>query len=309
MIKKRIKKTAVAGMVATGAICFLWADISYGGTVKEADIRDTAFFHCILIYDRDQDGVLSEAEREAVTVLNVSGKGIASMEGIGRFPRLDLRIADERPDSQMVYQRVSEICETRNHMAYLPGYPDGSFRPEAGVTRADLAAILYGILTDAQKERLGLIPITVPDLAADAWYTPAVRTMRAAGILRTEADGNFYPAHRVTRAELAEILDRYEAGAGAGIDYPDTAVHPSALCIRRIAAKGWMQPDPDGNFYPDRGVTRAEVAAALNRMLGRKPQMCEGIRGRISYTDVTAEHRAYADLAEASVSHTPDPIE
>lgn len=113
-------------------------------------------------------------------------------------------IVDERPDSQMVYQWASEVCETSNHIAYLPGYADGTFRPEAGVTRADLAAILYGVLKDTQKERLDSIAIAVSDLEADAWYAPAVRAMRASGILRTEADGKFYPAHMVTRAELAE---------------------------------------------------------------------------------------------------------
>lgn len=74
-------------------------------------------------------------------------------------------IVDERPIGQAVYQRASDVCRMDRHEAYLPGYADGTFRPEAGVSRGDLSAILYGLLTDAEKQRLksASAAVTFPD--------------------------------------------------------------------------------------------------------------------------------------------------
>lgn len=53
-----------------------------------SNFPDPAFLACVLAFDTDGSGTLSDAECAAVTRLDVRGKGIASLEGVGFFPEL-----------------------------------------------------------------------------------------------------------------------------------------------------------------------------------------------------------------------------
>lgn len=59
-----------------------------GVPLDSAHFPDAAFLGSICKLDTDGDGVLSPAECDAVTSLDVRSKGIASLEGIGCFTRL-----------------------------------------------------------------------------------------------------------------------------------------------------------------------------------------------------------------------------
>ena len=49
------------------------------------------------------------------------------------------------------------------------------------------------------------------DAGFDSWYKNSVYKMRDAGVINGYGDGNFMPKNYVTRAELAVMLDRYDA--------------------------------------------------------------------------------------------------
>ena len=49
--------------------------------------------------------------------------------------------------------------------------------------------------------------------------------------------------------------------------------------------------NPDGTFKPEDGITRAEVAAIVVRMLGQEAQ-ADGAKGATSFTDVKADNWA-----------------
>lgn len=56
--------------------------------LDESQFPDPAFLNCVRAYDTDGSGGLSAAEASAVTWLDIRGKGIQSLEGIGAFPNL-----------------------------------------------------------------------------------------------------------------------------------------------------------------------------------------------------------------------------
>ena len=56
--------------------------------LDETNFPDPAFLDCVRAFDLDGDGALSESERAAVTKLDVRGKGIRSLDGVGFFPAL-----------------------------------------------------------------------------------------------------------------------------------------------------------------------------------------------------------------------------
>lgn len=56
--------------------------------LDESNFPDPAFLACVRAFDTDGNGTLSDAERTAVTRLDIRQKGIVSLEGIGFFPEL-----------------------------------------------------------------------------------------------------------------------------------------------------------------------------------------------------------------------------
>ena len=76
--------------------------------------------------------------------------------------------------------------------------------------------------------------------------------------------------------------------------------------IYAAAAKGWFTGCDDGNFQPDRGVTRSEAAVMLNNALGRKPDRAKLQAGGdpLVFLDLASTHWAYAHIMEASLEHT-----
>lgn len=95
----------------------------------------------------------------------------------------------------------------RAHAAgLLSGYPDGSIRAAAPVSRAEAAAILDRALTDR-----GGLAAALPFVDADQvppWARPAVGRMVDAGVLSGYADRTFRPEQAVSRAEAVVLLAR-----------------------------------------------------------------------------------------------------
>ncbi|MDG0811197.1 S-layer homology domain-containing protein [Cohnella rhizosphaerae] len=188
------------------------------------------------------------------------------------------------------------------HAAYMKGYPDGSFKPAKGVSRAELAAVLTR--TMAQKET-GEKAIAFKDVSAKHWASAGIRTAAAQGWMKGYAGGLFKPEGQVTRAELAQALTNLygwdEAGNGAST-FADTASHWASEAIAAVRAQGIMQGYEDGTFRPDQAVTRAEAVKVFNQLLKRSPGQTVGVPA--VWNDVSDTHWAYADIMEASVNHS-----
>jgi hypothetical protein len=90
-------------------------------------------------------------------------------------------------------------------MGLLKGNPDGTFRPDAPVTRAEFASMLvrFEPQTDAGKEK------TFSDLSG-CWARAEIESAASCGWVRGFADGSFRPDTPLTRAEAAAMLNRAE---------------------------------------------------------------------------------------------------
>ncbi|MFS0726835.1 S-layer homology domain-containing protein [Paenibacillus sp. 1P07SE] len=87
----------------------------------------------------------------------------------------------------------------------IQGYEDGSFRPGAAVTRAEMAVMLAHALnlSEAQASAAFTDERTIP-----AWARSAVATLARNGIVQGNAAGNFQPGAMTTRAEAVTALLR-----------------------------------------------------------------------------------------------------
>ena len=66
---------------------------------------------------------------------------------------------------------------TGKHIAYVGGYPDGSVKPGASITRAEVAMIFYRLLNDYARTAYTTSIHNFSDVAANAWYAKAVATL------------------------------------------------------------------------------------------------------------------------------------
>ena len=86
--------------------------------------------------------------------------------------------------------------------AIIEGYPDGSFKPDNTINRAEALKILV--------EMAGLSAGTgttgFPDVNESAWYSGYVKTAVDLGVVSGYLDGTFGPANNLTRAEAAKIM-------------------------------------------------------------------------------------------------------
>ncbi|MFC3772868.1 S-layer homology domain-containing protein [Paenibacillus sp. GCM10012303] len=83
----------------------------------------------------------------------------------------------------------------------MDGYPDGSFKPEQAITRAEAASIAARLITAAEGG--GSFSDT-----ADHWAAAAIGKAMAAGIVSGYGDGTFRPERTLTRAEAVTMLNK-----------------------------------------------------------------------------------------------------
>lgn len=84
---------------------------------------------------------------------------------------------------------------------YMKGYPDGSFKPDQPITRAEFAVILSHVLKDETT------PSPFKDTAGH-WAKDAIDKAYAQGIIKGYGDNTFRPDALVSRAEAVAMANR-----------------------------------------------------------------------------------------------------
>ena len=203
---------------------------------------------------------------------------------------------------------VPALLNAADHDAYLQGYPDGTVRPENSITRAEVAAIFYRLLTDEARASLESADSGFSDVKPGDWYHTAVATMVQAGVITGYGDGTFRPNAPITRGEFAAIATRFLSDPYS-LDAPfyDTEGHWAEVYINRAYELGWISGYTGGAFRPDKSITRAEVSAIVNRMLEREadPAYLAAHQAELlEFRDLPATHWAYDHIMEAANGHT-----
>ena len=94
---------------------------------------------------------------------------------------------------------------TLAEMNILKGYEDGTFRPNAPITRAELAAMAVRFYDNLEAE---YEEGTFLDVDGDEWYADAIAAAEDLGIIGGYPDGTVRPEANITRAETCAIVNR-----------------------------------------------------------------------------------------------------
>ena len=201
--------------------------------------------------------------------------------------------------------RVPCFAQEAFHGAYLQGFPDGSIRPEKQVTRAELAEILYRMISPDARQEL-TAESAFRDVGRNHWAYEAVRTMAGLRLMLGDTDGNFRPNDGVTGEELSIILERVRAQDSGKEALAALSSGWAAQEVTFEAGNGWVMGLHGAVFSKEQALTRAELAVILNRILGRTPQsLSDLLVGMPLFSDnLDTEAPYFLAMQEAAIDHT-----
>ena len=98
----------------------------------------------------------------------------------------------------------NNAVSTLSRMGILGGYEDGTFRPNASITRAEFAKIAVSFFEyeDISAENI------FTDVAAGSWYENFVAVAAKLGLIEGYAGNVYRPNESITRAEACTIINR-----------------------------------------------------------------------------------------------------
>lgn len=200
---------------------------------------------------------------------------------------------------------VPNYLNNENHFAYIVGYEDGTVRPNANISRAEVAAIFFRLLKDDVRDSNLTAENAFNDVAFGLWHNKSISTMAHVGILKGRTSDTFVPNAPITRAEFAAICSRFDrSNVEIKSDFNDISGHWAEKEIRRAASLGWIKGYADGSLKPDQNITRAEAASMINRMLHRLPETVDDLLdGMIQWQDNQPSDWYYINMQEATNSH------
>lgn len=147
------------------------------------------------------------------------------------------------------------------------GYPDGSYKPDNNVTRAEFVKMVNGII-----DFDGNGNASYTDVPSAEWYYDYVGVAQEIGYIAGYPGGEFRPNDYITREQAASILSRiqYLDGSELGIDkFSDKSSISSwaAEAVGAASEAGFISGYSDGSFKPSKNLTRAEAVVMLENIM------------------------------------------
>lgn len=214
------------------------------------------------VADGERNQMASEQALYALAAVACAEKGesLYRMDGLPMFYDID-----GHPDQDAIEALASR--------GIINGRGDGSFDPDATMTRAEFCTIVVKTLDMTPEETDAFT-----DVPSGSWYAPYVGKASKEGIVNGVGGGKFNPFGTITRQEAATMLARAAKRCGLDTSVTDAAAILAAYSDRTEVAS-WAEEtmayclsnglvDADGTAAaPARHILRCEVARSLYRLL------------------------------------------
>ena len=139
---------------------------------------------------------------------------------------------------------AEQYIDSLSDMGVLGGFPDGTFRPNAPVTRAQFATIANKVFQlDSQA---AISPFR--DVPNTHWAASNIAAANNSGLVAGFPDGSFRPEQNVTRAQSLVVMVN-------GLQVPTVPVS---------SVDDWLQPYRDANAVPSWAAPGLATAAQLD---------------------------------------------
>ena len=154
----------------------------------------------------------------------------------------------------------------------VKGVSDNSFAPSNSITRAEFAALLVRVLKLSDVSEAAAFK----DVKGSEWYAADVEKAAKAGII-LGSSGCFRPADKITRQEMAVMIQRAYSYAGGSADtltelsFTDKSkISTWAVnAVKVVYSIGVIRGRPNGSFGPLDNANRAEAAVMLKILMDK----------------------------------------
>lgn len=166
--------------------------------------------------------------------------------------------------------------EYMNYAGIMTGDGNGSFRPDAPITREEFAKALLTALKITGDDSAAAKQMTFSDVDDEAWYYETVEIACRTGIVNGIDDITFGVGQSITRQDAATMVIRARYAAklafkkmADSVEFADKEeIAGYALsAVTELQRAGVLSGYEDGAFRPQNSITRAETAKLLYGML------------------------------------------
>ena len=189
----------------------------------------------------------------AVTVFAEETNSVQAENAEEVKPVIFSDVSEEASYKDAIYKLVAN--------GVLNGYPDGTFKPDGNLTRAEMCKMIN--LTFGYTDTEGAAGF--PDLVEGEWYVPYVLAAQKAGYVQGYDTGMFMPQNNITREEVCAIL--YRIIKPYDLEIPvviNDAVSEWARPYVEAMVKNALIPlDEGGTFRATQPIKRHELASAV----------------------------------------------
>lgn len=170
----------------------------------------------------------------------------------------------------------------------IDGYPDGTFKPDQTITRAEFAKIAVytaGLQDAASSQQFVTAPF--PDVAVDYWAKNWINIAASHNYVKGYPDGTFAPEAQITQTEVITVLLRI-------LGYNDNL--PGTWPEDYITKASNLGIYNDISFVANKAATRGEVAVLVSAVLDEKVVVYNSTKS--AFEEALKDGKAYTLLSD-----------
>lgn len=231
------------------------------GTSVSTPFVTAVFAQYMEAYPHLTNGQLRETVKRAVIDLGPKGKDQLFGHGLVQSLQSQVALFPDLRTNQWYSDSIQYIFDR----GVVTGFPDGTYRPAATITRADAITMIgraIGMKTDAKKHYF-------KDVKTGSYAAGYINKAYELGYIQGMPDGSFNPEAPIKRGDMAVIMKRVfnltSSGGSAFTDVSATKYYAEA--IQAAYENGIVQGYDNNTFRPDSSITRAENAEILSKSL------------------------------------------
>ncbi|MFC1540618.1 PorV/PorQ family protein [Candidatus Margulisiibacteriota bacterium] len=157
--------------------------------------------------------------------------------------------------------------ENTGTVGLVEGYPDGTFKPDRALTRAELATLMVRAKGIKVPERAA--SKVFKDVDTGFWASKYIEVAKREGLILGYPDGTFRPNNKINKAEGIAILVRFENMKVAHETYEKpywdvSSNHWAAKYIQAAKEHGMLKFVSRNYLHPKESLARAEAVEMLS---------------------------------------------
>ena len=170
--------------------------------------------------------------------------------------------------SKLYYYGKEEAIQYLFEAGVISGYPDGTFKPENTVNRAELLKILVG--GKGVTPQIADYKNCFPDVEED-WFAPYVCYAKEQGWVQGYEDGTFKPAQEVNKVEAIKMLVKSQNYAvfETGLEniYEDVSSSDWFAPFVKVAKEKGLLEETGTKLLPAEPMSRAGISENIYRVM------------------------------------------